>query len=90
MCVEGSVTNITEKVSVFVVRHPAVVAPLALLALPAGANDGRDAHVGASVEVVLPAHGAEQEALELLGREVAHVAVFPVAVVIQVLGFVIN
>ena len=83
--VEGAVAHVAQEVPVLVAALPAVLAPLALLALPASADDGRDAHVHARVEVVLAALGAVQQVLEAVGGELAHLAVLPrVAVVVQV------
>jgi hypothetical protein len=84
--VERTVTDIAQQEPVLVVGHATDLAPLALLALPAGADDGSDAHLGTRVKVVLPAQRAKQEVVKLVRGELSHLAVFPGAAVVQVLN----
>ena len=89
--VEGAVTHVTQQEAVVLPRLPADLAPLALLALPARADDGRDADVHARVEVVLAALGAEQQVLEAVGRQLPDLLVLPRhAVVYQVRGCLVH
>ena len=91
VCVESAVTNVAEQEAVLVVGEATVLAPLTLLALPPSTYHGRDPNVGAGVEVVLAAHRAEQQVLELVGRQLGHLAKLPrLAVVVQVLGGAVN
>ena len=53
--VKGTITNITEQKTVFVVRNAADLAPLTFLALPPCTDDSCDANLKACVEVMLRA-----------------------------------
>jgi len=84
--VEGPVTDVTQQVPVILIGLSAVLAPLALLALPAAADDGGDADVSTGVVVVLSAGGAEEKVLEFFRLQHADVAELPGgAVVVKVL-----
>ena len=84
MGVEGAIADVAEEEPVLVVGEPTILAPLALLALPAGTNHRRDAHVGAGIVVVLAARRTEEQVLELLDGQFADLAVLPVAFVVQI------
>ena len=89
MGMEGAVADVAQQVAVVLVGLPAVLAPLALLALPTAADDRRDADVGAGVVVVLAARRAEQQVFEFLGLQHGHVAKLPSGpVVVKVLGVI--
>ena len=83
---KGSVANVAEKESLFVVGEAAVLAPLALLTLPARPNHRRDPDVCAGIEVVLATHRAEEKIFELFRRQFRHFPELPrLAIVVQVL-----
>ena len=62
---EGAVANVAQQVAVVLVGLPTDLTPLALLALPAPANDRRDSNVGTGVVVVLTARRAEEKVLKI-------------------------
>jgi len=90
MGVVGTVANVTEKEAVVVSNLSTVLAPFALLALPASPDDGRDPYMGARVEVVLAALGAEEQVHEVLRLEIHHSTGHPLTIVVQVLHVAFN
>ena len=68
MRMKRSITNITKQIAILVIGLPAILTPLALLALPTSPDDWSDANMFSSIEIVLSAGRAEQKVLELLWR----------------------
>lgn len=88
---ERTVANITQKETILVVGKATVLAPFALLTLPARPYHGSDSDLGTSVEVMLAADRAKQKVFELVRLEFRDLAEFPgIAVVVQVLSCAVD